>query len=626
MTSSGHTLSASAQRALDGARAEAERMGSDAIGAEHILLRVVSEDPGTGIFSALGLPPDGVRERLAAGIRKGRKRAEGEELTLTSHARRLLELGTREAKARGSDLAAEHLLLAAFQDPRGAVARLLNEAGVDAHAARAEVLRAMGAEPEPPPPPPSERVATPVPPTGAAAVTPAEAAATTHESETGRERRNAQREPKPPREPRPPREPKESRAAKEPKPAIREPREPKRGRDERGERIPPGQRPRGERTPVPDVDERPAERLAPRQPLPHLRRDRSSWGPLWRRALLLAVPAAIAANLMHLPPLVVFGLSCLGVLPLAGYMGDATEHLAVRTGPTIGGLLNATFGNAAELIIAIVALQAGLVELVKASITGSILGNLLLILGLSLLAGGAKRSELRFNRTAAGMSAAMLTAAVVGLVFPALFHATHPNPAAVATELRMSEWVSGILIATYAFSLLFSLRTHRTLFGGEPHPTEGPTWGVGKAILILGIATVGVAFMSEILVHATTEVTETLGLSEMFLGLIIIPLIGNAAEHATAIVVARKGQIDLALQIAQGSSTQIALLVAPVLVFVGLLFGGEMNLVFTPFEVMAVGLATIVTAFITLDGESHWFEGVQLLAVYAMIAVAAFFI
>jgi Ca2+:H+ antiporter len=322
----------------------------------------------------------------------------------------------------------------------------------------------------------------------------------------------------------------------------------------------------------------------------------------------------------------VFIFSCLGVLPLAGYMGEATEHLSAKTGPTVGGLLNATFGNAAELIIAIVALRAGLVELVKASITGSILGNLLLILGLSLVAGGAGRSEVRFSRTSAGMSSAMLALAVVGLGFPALFHSLHPEAAGRATELYLSEWVAGILIATYAFSLLFSLRTHKRLFGGEPHPMEGPTWSTGRAVLVLGLATVGVAVESEILVHATGAVTQSLGLSEVFVGLIIIPLIGNAAEHATAIVVARKGQMDLALQIALGSSTQIALLVGPVLVFVGILLGQEMNLVFRPFEVLAIGLATGVTAILTLDGESHWFEGVQLLAVYAMVAVAAFFI
>ncbi|HEX3274732.1 MAG TPA: calcium/proton exchanger [Gemmatimonadales bacterium] len=359
----------------------------------------------------------------------------------------------------------------------------------------------------------------------------------------------------------------------------------------------------------------------------HLDPARRRSGIPWRLLLLAAVPVSMVLGyVMHAPAVWVFATACLGVLPLAGYMGEATEQLAHRTGPTIGGLLNATFGNAAELIIAIVALRAGLVELVKASITGSILGNLLLILGLALVAGGMGRSQLRFNRTSAGMSAGMLALSVVALVFPALYHAVHPGAAARLSELRMSEWVAVILIVTYGLSLLFTLRTHRRLFGGEPHPTAAASWSPGKALAILAAATVGVAVESELLVHAATEATEALGLSEVFLGLIIIPIIGNAAEHAAAVMLSRKGQIDLGLQIALGSSTQIALLVAPLLVFIGLGFGAEMNLVFRPFEVVALGLATIVTAIITLDGESHWFEGVQLLAVYAMIAVGAFFL
>lgn len=307
-------------------------------------------------------------------------------------------------------------------------------------------------------------------------------------------------------------------------------------------------------------------------------------------------------------------------------MGEATEHLAHRTGPTIGGLLNATFGNAAELIIAIVALRAGMVDLVKASITGSILGNLLLIMGLAIVAGGTKQQELRFNKTTAGMSAGMLCLAVAALIFPALYHSFHPETAAKVSELRMSEAVAAILLITYAFSLLFTLRTHTRLFGAEAHPMEGPVWGVGKALAVLGAATVGVAIESELLVHAATEATEAVGLSPVFLGLIVIPIIGNAAEHAAAVMLSRKGQIDLGLQIALGSSTQIALLVAPILVFVGLFLGAGMDLVFRPFEVVALGVATIVTAVITLDGESHWFEGVQLLAVYAMVAVGAYFL
>jgi Ca2+:H+ antiporter len=342
--------------------------------------------------------------------------------------------------------------------------------------------------------------------------------------------------------------------------------------------------------------------------------------------LLVAVPVSVALSLTHQSPTLVFIASCVGVLPLAGYMGEATEHIAGRTGPTIGGLLNATFGNAAELIIALVALNAGLVDLVKASITGSILGNLLLIAGLSIVAGGVRECELKLNRAATGMSAGMLALAVVGLVFPALFHSAQPGSSARLSELRLSEWVAGILIVTYLLSLLFSLKTHRALFGAKAHAAEGRPWSMVRATTVLALATVGVAIESELLVHAAEAVTSSLGLSQVFLGLIIIPIIGNAAEHAAAVMVARKGQMDLALQIALGSSTQIALLVAPILVFAGLVLGRPMDLVFTTFEVIALGLATVVTSILTLDGETHWFEGVQLLAMYAMVAAAAFFI
>jgi Ca2+:H+ antiporter len=349
------------------------------------------------------------------------------------------------------------------------------------------------------------------------------------------------------------------------------------------------------------------------------------WWLSWRTLMLLFIPATIVLNLMHANPLLVFIAACLGIIPLAGLMGEATEHLAARSGPAIGGLLNATFGNAAELIIAIVALRSGLIDLVKASITGSILGNLLLIMGLCFLAGGTSRPTLRFNRVSAGASAGMMTLAVVGLVFPALFHTIRPA-AGFPRELMLSESVALVLAVTYGFSLLFSLKTHRNLFGGEPHPTVGEVWGPLKAVLVLGVATLGVVIQSEILVHAVEGVTATMGFSETFLGLIIVPIIGNAAEHGTAVLVARKGQMDLAMQIALGSSTQIALLVAPVLVLVGLILGQPMNLVFTTFEVAAVGLTVIITAIITLDGESNWFEGVQLLAMYALVGAMAFFV
>lgn len=346
----------------------------------------------------------------------------------------------------------------------------------------------------------------------------------------------------------------------------------------------------------------------------------------WLRWLLLAVPLSWALAALHAPPLAVFVLTGLSVIPLAGEMGSATETLAERSGPAVGGLLNASFGNAAELIIAIVALRAGLLDLVKASLTGSILGNLLLILGLSLLAGGLKRPTLTFNRTAAGMSGAMLMLAVVGLVIPALFASTHPT-ASVETTIHLSEGVALVLGATYAAGLVFSLVTHRELFSPTGHPVASSAPGsVGRAVAVLAGATVLVAVQSEILVHATEEVVTHLGVSESFLGLIVIPIIGNAAEHAAAVVVARKGQTDLALTIALGSSTQVALFVAPVLVLAGVLVGQPMHLVFTQFEVVALALSVLIVTVIALDGESHWFEGVQLLAVYAIMVIAAWFV
>jgi Ca2+:H+ antiporter len=485
------------------------------MGAEHIILGLIRDgSTADDLFVTLGLSGADVQKRLEAAGHRSKQPKAGQELAYTSHAKRMIEAASKAARESGTVLSAEHLLIAAIQEPHGTMAKILKDAGISPGRAMTALRH------------------------GSANAKPA--------SSTN------------------------------------------------GGRI---ASPRG----LSALD--------------------------WRLVVLLAVPASILLRyVFHAPALAVFTTACLGVLPLAGYMGEATEHLAQRTGPTVGGLLNATFGNAAELIISIVALRAGLVSLVKASITGSILGNLLLVLGLSIVVGGITRRELRFNRTTAGMSAGMLTLAVVALMLPALFHALHPEQAARLSELRMSESVSVILLITYGLSLLFALKTHRCLFWSEGPGTEVPTWSVRKAILILALATVGVAVESELLVHAVSQAGQALGLTEIFLGLIIIPIIGNAAEHATAVVVARKGKMDLALQIALGSSTQIALLVAPLLVFGGVLLGQGMNLVFSPFEVTALGLATIVTAIITLDGESHWFEGVQLVAVYGMIAVGAYFL
>jgi Ca2+:H+ antiporter len=583
-----------AGRLLATAREEAERLGHAQIGTEHLLLALLRERDSLPPDAAALLPkdPDNAAKRLMGAGKKGAPPEEG--LALSSRARRILDEAAAEAGRQGVETITPELLLNALRgETKGIAAAILREAsgqkkgGVPA-AEEASGDRDRQRER------PKQRAPEPTP---KAAPPPAPRAERTERPERpergrGRDKRNS--------------------PADDPGRDRRERRqEPVRAAD------PPPQRSR----PAPAPEAPPAEtslkRLAPVVGDPFRIR--------LRHLLLPAVPASIWLARQGADPALVLIVSCLAILPIAQYLGEATEHLAERSGPAVGGFLNATFGNAAELIIAIVALQSGLVELVKASIIGSILGNILLILGLSLVAAGRRRAIFGFNRTAAGMASSMLALAVAALVFPALLHSTHPNPV-VIDELHLSEVVAVILAVVYLFSLLFSLRTHRQLLGGEPHPTVHPVWGLPRALLVLTVATIGIAVVSEILVGAVKPLTTGGMLSETFLGLIIIPIIGNAAEHAAAVVVARKGNVDLALQIAFGSSTQVALFVAPVLVGAGLLMGVGMNLVFTPFQVLALALATAVSALITLDGESHWFEGLQLLALYALVAAAAFFI
>lgn len=346
-------------------------------------------------------------------------------------------------------------------------------------------------------------------------------------------------------------------------------------------------------------------------------------GGALRLVPFILIPIAIALGLAGAPAALVFFACAAAIIPLAHLMGTATEEVAARTGSTVGGLLNATFGNAAELIIGIFALKAGLIELVKASITGSVIGNLLLILGLSLFLGGLKYPNLKFNARAAGMNAALLALAVVGLVVPAVFDFTHPA-AEPDIILKLSLIVAAMMLLIYVLSLVFTLVTHRELFvqKGAHAP---PTWTMRRALITLTVATVFVAWLSEILVGVTEETVATLGISEFFLGIIVIPLVGNAAEHGAAVLVATRNKIDLSFAIAVGSSTQIALFVAPLLVFLSLVLGHRMSLAFNAFEVIAVGLATAVVTIISMDGESNWLEGAQLLAVYAILAAAFFF-
>jgi len=343
--------------------------------------------------------------------------------------------------------------------------------------------------------------------------------------------------------------------------------------------------------------------------------------------LLIFVPLAIVAELMHASPLVIFALCCAAIVPLSGILGAATEELAGHTNSTIGGLINATLGNFAELVIAAFALRAGLIDLVKASITGSVLGNLLLVLGAAQFAGGLKYKSQPMNRNLAGMSSTLLMVAVLGLVIPAVFLAAHPDPLRKAT-VNMSVWVAGLLMLGYGLSLVYSMITHKAIFaeGGEvAHHETPPHWSLRKAIVIL-VATAGtIGVLSEFLVSSTEEAVASLGLSQLFVGLILIPIIGNAAEHSSAVLMAMKNRMDLAISIAVGSAIQVALLVGPVLVFLGLMFGQPMDLAFTLIEVASVAVAVAIASSVMQDSESNWLEGAFLLVAYAVIGVAVFF-
>jgi Ca2+:H+ antiporter len=344
--------------------------------------------------------------------------------------------------------------------------------------------------------------------------------------------------------------------------------------------------------------------------------------------LLVFIPVSILFEIMHATPVMIFIASSLAIIPLAGLMGEATERLSERAGAGIGGLLNATFGNAAELIIAIIALKKGLYDVVKASLTGSIIGNILLVLGLSILAGGMKFDRQKFNGTAAVMGATLMALSAIGLVIPDVYHLLAGAEARIH-EQDLSLLIALVLIITYALSLVFSLRTHKHLYAGDavgvPHEPHAPATSMRAALTQLLLATAGVALMSEFLVGAVEETARTFGMSDIFVGVIIVAIIGNAAEHSTAVLVAAKNQMDLALNIAIGSSIQIALFVAPVLVFLSYLFGKPMDLLFTNLEVIAVGISVWILSLVCNDGESNWMEGVQLLAVYVILGIAFYF-
>lgn len=344
--------------------------------------------------------------------------------------------------------------------------------------------------------------------------------------------------------------------------------------------------------------------------------------------LLIFVPIAAGMFFSHAAPVLVFFASGLAIVPLAGIMGEATEVLADRAGAAVGGLLNATFGNAAELIIAYVALSKGLHDVVKASLIGSIIGNILLVMGVATFMGGLKHKILRFNVTAASSGASMLMLSAVGLLVPACYAHMASNPGAIRA---LSTEIALVLLSCYALSLVFSLKTHKYLFDGgaaadAAEEEEHSTGSVKGAVITLLVATIVVALMSEILVDVVEAASEAMGLTDVFVGIIVVAVIGNAAEHSSAVMMAMKDKMDVAFGIAVGSSTQIALFVAPVLMLASLFMAQPMDLVFSPPEVLAVFISVLVAGQISQDGECHWLEGVQLLSVYLILAFVFFHI
>jgi Ca2+:H+ antiporter len=357
----------------------------------------------------------------------------------------------------------------------------------------------------------------------------------------------------------------------------------------------------------------------------------------WPYLLTPFIPGAVVLEVAHAEAGLIFFVAALGIVPTAALMGLATEELAARSGPGIGGLLNVTFGNAPELIIALFALNEGLHEVVKASIVGSIVGNVLLVLGAAMLVGGLRQKFQRFNATAANAQSAMLLLAAAALMMPAIFELVEgkglPSPTAElvdygSTVENLSLAVAIVLMVTYVGGLVFSLRTHRDLFNPPyvEQEEEGFGWSVRRSVLMLFIAGLAVGLMSEILVGSISEASEAVGLSEFFIGVIVVAIVGNAAEHWVAVLVAYKNKMDLAVNIAIGSSAQIALFVAPVLVITSFFIGpGPLPLVFNGFELGAVLLAILIANVVTNDGESNWFEGLQLLALYMIIGIAFYY-
>lgn len=340
------------------------------------------------------------------------------------------------------------------------------------------------------------------------------------------------------------------------------------------------------------------------------------------RFFLIFIPISILCDVFHVAPVWIFATAALAIIPLAGVMGEATEAISLYSGPRIGGFLNATFGNATELIISFFALKEGLFDVVKASIAGSVIGNILLVLGASMLFGGLKYKTQKFNRNVIEVSSSMLLFSVIGLSIPAIF--THTISRELLNTSRyevLSVSVAFFMFLIYALGLFFSFYTHKDLYGSDHEEEVESKWSLKTAIIVLIVATVAIAVESEFLVGSVEAVTKTLGLSEFFVGIILIPIIGNAAEHSTAVIMAMKNKMDVAVEIAIGSSLQIILFVAPLLIFLSLFFK-PMSIIFNEFELISLIVSVLIAIKVSQDGESNWLEGIQLITVYLIIGVS----
>ncbi len=343
------------------------------------------------------------------------------------------------------------------------------------------------------------------------------------------------------------------------------------------------------------------------------------------KILLICVPLSFMGVLLHWSASIMFVLTCISIVPLAGYLGSATEEIAAYTGPKFGGFLNATFGNATELIITFFAIKAGLFDVVKASLAGSVLGNILLVLGCSIFFGGLKHKELKYDAQLGTFTATMLLFAVFGLAMPAVFTSKVPEELISSKYESFSVITSVILLFIYVVGLIYSFKSQKDLYGVEHADDIDSKWSLPVSITILGIATVLIAILSELLVSSIEPMTQAAGISEMFVGIILIPIVGNAAEHSTAVIMALKNKMDISIEIAVGSSLQIALFVIPVAVLISLLFT-PMSIVFKPIELFLFGASVLIANQVVKAGRTNWMEGLKLISVYIIAAVGFFIV